>query len=225
MREEEKTRWRSGGDVWIQPPKWNKKGTKQSPQKHVISVPENQLNSLHKSSTLAYLHSSQVSGFGVKQGLSKVLLFVRGLCWATSSYCATGWLVSALKVLLWFGWEQEKKVSVTSVALEQVDLQDWDAAFRKWESTKRWILKATTRGDKRKRLTGMTGQKGFRENWKTLKETGWVKKKTPETPNIKSNQNDFAPKSKFSPRILCLIEVTVSCHTEPFPSWSPLKIC
>lgn len=70
----------------LYPRKKNKKGTKQSPQKHIISVPENQLDSLQQLTTLAYLHSSQVAGFGVKQGLSKVLLLVWGLCWATSSY-------------------------------------------------------------------------------------------------------------------------------------------
>lgn len=59
-------------------------------------VPENQLNSLQQLTTLAYLQFSQVAGFGVKQGLFKVLLLVWGLCWVTSSYCATVWLVSAL---------------------------------------------------------------------------------------------------------------------------------
>lgn len=52
-------------------------------------VPENQLNSLQQLTMLAYLHSSQVAGFGVKKkGLFKVLLLEWGLCWSTSSYCA-----------------------------------------------------------------------------------------------------------------------------------------
>lgn len=74
--------------------------------------------------TLAYLHSSQVAGFGVKQGLFKVLLLVWGLCWVTSSYCAKVWLVSALQVLLWFGWGQIcQQDKFSQVALEHVALQ------------------------------------------------------------------------------------------------------
>lgn len=42
-------------------------------------VPENQLNSLQQLTTLAYLHSCQVAGFGVKQGLFKVLVSMGSL--------------------------------------------------------------------------------------------------------------------------------------------------
>lgn len=108
----------------IYPPKIiiKRKGDKTKPSK-THHVPENQLNSLQQLTTLAYLHSSQVAGFGVKQGLFKVLLLVWGLCWVTSSYTATVWLVSALKVLLWMGTKNCQRNKFSQVALEQVDLQ------------------------------------------------------------------------------------------------------
>lgn len=78
-------------------------GTKRSPQKHLMS-----LRTSSTPSALAYLHSSQV--VGVKQGLFKVLLGVStgvsaGRPPATAPQSRS---VTALQVLLWFGWGQRQ---------------------------------------------------------------------------------------------------------------------
>lgn len=85
-------------------PSWNRKGTKQSPQKHTMSLRTSSTPS--QMSALAYSHSSQVAGFGVQQGLFKVLLSVRcllgdlqRLCHSTARQCTSG------IALVWIGTE------------------------------------------------------------------------------------------------------------------------
>lgn len=90
----------------IHSPKIKNKRDKTESSK-TLDVPENQLNSLRQLTTLAYLHSSQVVGFGVKQGLFKVLLFVWGsllgdlqlLCRGAARQCTSG------IALVWMGTE------------------------------------------------------------------------------------------------------------------------
>lgn len=88
-------------------PSRNKKGDKTKPSK--THVPENQLNSLQQLTTLAYLHSSQVAGFGVKQGLFKVLLFSMGsLLGDLQLLCQKYGSSVHYWVLLWFGLGGQK---------------------------------------------------------------------------------------------------------------------
>ena len=111
------------------PPKNNlgekkkKKGTKQKRSQKTHHVPENQLNSLQQLTTLAYLHSCQVAGFGVKQGLFKVLVSMGSLLGDLQLLCHSMACQGTYGIaLVWLGTKLSAK-HYSHVALEQVELQ------------------------------------------------------------------------------------------------------
>lgn len=59
----------------IYPPKIKKKLRDKTEPSKTHYVPENQLNSLQQLTMLAYLHSSQVAGFGVKKKKASLKCF------------------------------------------------------------------------------------------------------------------------------------------------------